>query len=386
MWRGIPFIFVLAACGQGHKGSKYTLLVDKTVTVASDGPSVQASGDSDDEYIPPLQDKIEHLTAPALAVDERGLLLAWELQRRIEGEQSRVVAQRLSLDAEPVGSLIEVGKGMHPSTTTSSQGYVVAWIDTWADASITLAHIAADGSLSRPVIAAGAPASGTASLVASGDAVTAIACSNDDNKLVVVHATHGEATVEQQSLKAGCSAPIASKSGRPIALIPRAESGSTTIIDLGAPSSVPVESSAYCFAVMNVVDAPTLVCLDKAFGSSFSFIQTREGRRALADKVPINVRPRGEVVEARAVAISQGIILAWTTVVKDETQLSAALVNKNGEVLAADVVLRKAPKLPVFDLVGRGSTAWLAFVTEEQSSQDLYKHNVVVARLRVTGR
>jgi hypothetical protein len=380
MWRGIAMTVLVAACDDGKRPT-VTLLVDKVATIASDGRWGQGHVDYQDDDVV-HEDRIDHLTAPALALNAHGLVVTWQMERRTQEEQSRIVAQRLSHDLQAAGNAIEVGFGANPSAVVRANGYVLGWADLWTEDSITLATIARDGSVSKATLARGSRITGTPSIAVVDGAVTAVACSYDYKRLVIAREAHGSVEVEQRPMQGGCNDALISRSS-PIVLVHPSELERTDVIDLGSRSSKPVASpTGYCIAAVNVSDMPTLLCLDKAFGTEFAFLRTRPGHPPFMDRMPIRVRPTGKVTEARAVAVDQGIIVAWTTDENDEVQLSAALVGKDGSLLAPAVKLGAAPKLPRFDLVGSGSSAWIALITEQNHAE----HDVLVARLRISGR
>jgi hypothetical protein len=382
MWRTIALMVIAAGCDQGAKRRSYTLVVDKQVALATGANQQAASKDIDD--IPAPVETIEHLTTPALAVNGRGLIVAWEMQRRMQEEQSRIVARRISRDLQPIGDVLELGYGTDPAATVRGDEYVLSWTELWADHSITLATVAADGTVAKPTTVRGAPISSKSSLVANGGVVTAVACSQDDQKLVVARETHGNVELEQRPTPGGCNGPIVNGAGRSIVLVQPSELGHTNIMDLGSAYQKPIASPAgYCIDVLNVADVPTLLCLDEVSGTAFSFVRTRRGRPPFNDRIPINVRPTGRVTDARAVTVDQGIILAWTSDVSDKVELSAALIANDGSLLGEAVKLSAAPRLPNFRLVGSGSSAWLAFVTDMDRGEG---HEVIVTRLQITGR
>lgn len=208
MWRGIALLFVVAACEQRHKPATYRLLVDKPVTIATEAPLMYDQVAEDNGTIPTRSPIIARMSTPAVAVNARGLLVAWEEQRPTERGLGRMVARRLTHDLQPIGGLLEIGNGVAPALNARSDGYVMGWIDHGADRSILLANIAIDSSISITVVAGSGPIFDSPSLTVIDGAVAAVACSSDGKDLVVMHEQGGRMAVERRSMPDGCNEPV----------------------------------------------------------------------------------------------------------------------------------------------------------------------------------
>jgi hypothetical protein len=371
MWRLVACSVLVGACGRAPKPHALVLQPAELVTVSIGG------------------DSVEPTMTPALALGNSGLLVTWVMERRGDEIGNPIVARRLSLEGEPLGNIMELGKGWWTSATASGDGYVVAWRRPIPYAPVALGFAGVSSvadSVLEPQHTDDTGIHGPPSLVSVGDTVVAADCSHDWERIVLVREPLGDLEVEQLAPRDGCNDARLATLGD-LLLVDADDNGGTELIELDASSARSIALlDASCVDDVVLDGETVLVCMKDSFGNALHYRRRGRGPEPFTETRRIDLDLGRTVFDVHAVALDQGVFLAWTIEVPDGFRLRAALVGKDGRMLTSVIDVSEDPIVPRFDLVGRGADAWLAFVTERQVDDERYTDDVVVTRMDVTGK